>query len=260
MKLTTTLSTALTALLFFANSVNAQNLRLLVPNSPGSGLNNELARQIFPDATIEPSTSRAFSANHSQLLKQSDAVLLTAESIQEYELENPKLSNDYEQLRVIAVKPLVLWASTRTFERARSFAGIEVAVPNDATGKEGRCTALLRKFGRSIQIQRYAKFQSAISDVKGGHLAGVCAPFTNQKDSSLKMVFASTSFETAGGQRIESFPGVPEDVLDGLTDIIAVYVPKTLDKTAKDRIRQAIDKSSSQRGRITEIAGWAIAQ
>lgn len=258
MKLIQTISKALTATFIVASSAQAQELRLLVPSSPASGLNGELARQLLPSATIQISTSRNFAANHLQLLKQSDAVLLTAESVQEFELENSKISNDYEQLRVIAIRPVVLWASSRTFERARAFSSIEVAVPNDATGKEGKCADLLRKHGRSIQVQKYAKLQSAISDVKGGHLSAICAPYSDVKESDLRIVFSTFSFEAANGQRIDSFPGVPKVVLDGLTDVMAVYAPKNLDKAARDRLIQAIDKSISARGQSPELSGWAI--
>lgn len=248
----------LTALAAMALPTAAQDLRILVPSSPGSGLTIDLARQLFPSATLQPNTSRNFAANHSQLMKQADVVLLATDSVGEFELENSSISNDYDQLRLVAVKPLVLWTTARNLDRVRKFSNLEVAVPSDATGKEGKCGDLLRKYGKSVQVQKYRKIQSAVSDLKSGHLVALCAPFTELSDSSLPLAFSSVAFEATNGQRIESFPAVPKEVLDGVTEVIVVYIPKKSDNATRARALQAVERNIAEQRRDAELSGWTL--
>lgn len=238
----------------------AQDLRVLVPAGPAAGINAASARQLLPEASLQASTPRSFAANHAQLMKQSDAVLLTTEGINEYQLENGKLTDSFDLLSTVALKPLALWSTAAASGRARAFANLEVAVPNDATGREGKCTELLTKYGKAIRVQRYAKLQSALADLKGGHLAAVCAPYVDPKDSSIQLIFASASYDAANGERVNTFPGVPAAYLDAFNEVLAVYVPKSTEKSVRARLTEMLEKNKAALAKSDAMAGWAIAR
>lgn len=251
------------ALLLAVNAANAQVLALLVPTAPASGLNVELARQLLPSAAIQASTARSFAANHRQLIRTADAVLLTSESILEFELENSKISDSYERLKVLAVRPVVLWATARSLEKVKLFDSVEIAVPKDSIGREGSCTDLLlelRKLGRSIRSVRYGDLKFAISQLAGGRLAGVCAPYADTKNPSVRVIFASTEFDPVDGEHTGVFPHVSREYLQGFTEVMAVFVPKHLDDATKGRILQAVDQDAAIRAKSQIVGGWVMSR
>jgi hypothetical protein len=209
---------------------------------------------------VQASTPRGFAANHVQIMKQADAVLLSSDGLSEYQLENGKVGDRYERLDTIATKPLVLWASSASAARSKGFTNIEVAVPNDVTGTEGKCADMLRKFAKTVRIQRYAKLPAAMKDLKSGHLSAVCAPFVTVNDSGVQLLFASASFVGANGEKVEVFPGVPASYLETINEELAIYMPKGSDGAIRARVLEGLTKRKASLAGVDGMSSWAVAR